>query len=72
MALKMIGQANHVFENGEITHIQIETITFNGQDEDRHAVVLRHEYNDESLMIHSREQAKQLIAIINKAFDTLD
>lgn len=66
----LIGQANHIHDDGDISVIKIHTI----ENVPRLApfVTLSNEYDDDSLTISSLEQWKQLDAFVRKAFNDLN
>ena len=66
-----IGRANHIYQDGQITSVVIQTIEFEGEGL-RPAVTISNEDGNDSVMINSLEQWRQLNALVLKAFDGLE
>lgn len=68
MAIKQVGQANHVFKDKDISVLHIDIITPAG---DAPFITIGNDAG-ESVIISSREQWAQVDALVLKAFDNLE
>lgn len=66
-----IGKANHIFSDGDITALNIQTITFDN-DNLKPAVTISDEDGNASVMVNSLEQWEQINTLVRKAFDGLE
>lgn len=73
MSRKIIGQANHVYSENDVTTLKICTIIpdEDGQKRDNSFVTIGDSFDNESIIINSIEQWEQVNAFVRKAFDDL-
>lgn len=68
MAIKLIGQANHVHDDGSISMLSVNVVEVG--EEEQGWVNIKEE-NDGPVLIHSKEQGDLLKALIDKAIDSI-
>jgi len=72
MEREFIGQANHVFKNSSITFITVDAVSIGKSEQLESFVSIQKEDSEDSIIIHSIEQLKQLNALVIKAFSWME